>query len=84
MLLDKYKSLFTQLQYFFPLWGINIGTIVVYPVCDKIQHSCMWFEKKKNGIELLNWFQCRKVDAKICSGKIFNWKKILNGNMSDV
>lgn len=47
MLLDKYKSLFTQLQYFSPLWGINIGTIVIYPVCDKIQHSCMWFEKKK-------------------------------------
>ena len=36
------------------------------------------------GIELLNWFDCRKVDAKICSGKICNWKKILNGNMSDV
>ena len=77
--------IYTTAVLFSPLWGINIGTIVVYLVCDKIQHSCMRFEKKKkNGVELLNWFDCRKVDAKICSRKICNWKKILNGNMSDM
>lgn len=28
---------------FFFLWRTDIGTIVVYPICDKIHQNCLWF-----------------------------------------